>query len=66
MSSHANLFESLKLRYFGPIDGHNISKLVDTLNDLKQIPPKAIASLLPKAKDILRERIKPGGMLRAV
>src|SRR4029079_13960054 len=27
VSSSANLFESLKLRYFGPIDGHNITKL---------------------------------------
>src|SRR3954467_12964311 len=28
MSSSANLFEALNLRYFGPIDGHNITKLV--------------------------------------
>src|SRR4030095_12543861 len=35
LSSSANLFEALKLRYFGPIDGHNIAKLVDTLKDLK-------------------------------
>src|SRR3954468_24840693 len=27
VSSSANLFESLKLRYFGPIDGHNVTKL---------------------------------------
>jgi 1-deoxy-D-xylulose-5-phosphate synthase len=51
MSSHANLFESLKLRYFGPIDGHNISKLVDTLNDLKQIPgPKLLHVITTKGK----------------
>ena len=31
VSSSANLFEALKLRYFGPIDGHNVTKLVDTL-----------------------------------
>lgn len=35
VSSSSNLFEALKLRYFGPIDGHNITKLVDTLQDLK-------------------------------
>lgn len=38
VSKSSNLFEALKLRYFGPIDGHNITKLIDTLNDLKDIP----------------------------
>src|SRR3954463_5257216 len=43
VSKSSNLFESLNLRYFGPIDGHNITKLVDTLNDLKNIPgPKLL------------------------
>lgn len=43
VSKSSNLFEALQLRYFGPIDGHNISKLVDTLNDLKGIPgPKLL------------------------
>ena len=43
VSSSANLFEALNLRYFGPIDGHNITKLVDTLSDLKDIPgPKIL------------------------
>ena len=37
VSKSSNLFEALKLRYFGPIDGHNINKLVDTLKDLKDI-----------------------------
>ncbi len=38
VSSSANLFEALNLRYFGPIDGHNVTKLVETLSDLKDIP----------------------------
>src|SRR5690349_14567504 len=43
ISRSSNLFESLNLRYFGPIDGHNVTKLVDTLNDLKNIPgPKLL------------------------
>ncbi|MEI9933833.1 MAG: 1-deoxy-D-xylulose-5-phosphate synthase N-terminal domain-containing protein [Ferruginibacter sp.] len=43
VSKSSNLFESLKLRYFGPIDGHNMTKLVDTLRDLKDIPgPKIL------------------------
>ena len=37
VSRSSNLFEALNLRYFGPIDGHNVTKLVDTLNDLKDI-----------------------------
>ena len=37
VSKSANLFEALQLRYFGPIDGHNVTKLVDTLQDLKDI-----------------------------
>jgi 1-deoxy-D-xylulose-5-phosphate synthase len=51
ISRSSNLFEALKLRYFGPIDGHNISKLVDTLNDLKNIPgPKLLHILTVKGK----------------
>jgi len=37
INRRSNMFESMNIRYFGPIDGHNISKLVDTLNDLKDI-----------------------------
>ena len=47
----SNLFESLKLRYFGPIDGHNITKLADTLEDLKNIPgPKLLHVITTKGK----------------
>ena len=34
----SNLFESLNLRYFGPIDGHDIDHLTSVLEDLKHIP----------------------------
>ncbi len=51
VSSSANLFEALKLRYFGPIDGHNIAKLVDTLKDLREIPgPKILHIITTKGK----------------
>jgi len=51
INSSSNLFESMKIRYFGPIDGHNISKLVDTLNDLKDIPgPKLLHIITTKGK----------------
>lgn len=51
LSSSANLFEALKLRYFGPIDGHNVAKLVDTLKDLREIPgPKLLHIVTVKGK----------------
>ena len=51
VSKSSNLFEALNLRYFGPIDGHNISKLVDTLSDLKDIAgPKILHIKTVKGK----------------
>lgn len=51
LNSNSNLFEALNIRYFGPIDGHNITKLVDTLNDLKKIPgPKILHIVTVKGK----------------
>jgi 1-deoxy-D-xylulose-5-phosphate synthase len=51
LNKNSNLFEALKLRYFGPIDGHNITKLVDTLEDLKHIPgPKLLHIVTVKGK----------------
>lgn len=47
----SNLFEAMKLRYFGPIDGHNITNLVDTLEDLRNIPgPKILHIITTKGK----------------
>ncbi|WP_212001518.1 1-deoxy-D-xylulose-5-phosphate synthase [Chitinophaga sp. HK235] len=51
VSKSSNLFESLQMRYFGPIDGHNITKLADTLQDLKDIPgPKLLHIVTTKGK----------------
>ena len=51
VSKSSNLFEALNLRYFGPIDGHNITKLVDTLKDLKNISgPKLLHIVTVKGK----------------
>lgn len=51
ISKSSNLFEALGLRYFGPIDGHNITKLVDTLKDLRDIPgPKILHIKTVKGK----------------
>lgn len=51
LMNNSNLFESLGIRYFGPIDGHNIDYLVNVLEDLKSIPgPKILHCLTTKGK----------------
>lgn len=51
ISKSSNLFEALGLRYFGPIDGHNILKLAEILEDLKNIPgPKLLHIKTVKGK----------------
>jgi 1-deoxy-D-xylulose-5-phosphate synthase len=48
---HSNYFESLNFRYFGPIDGHNVELLAESLNALKNIPgPKILHCLTMKGK----------------
>lgn len=48
---HSNLFESLKLRYFGPVDGHDVNGLVNVMEDLKRIPgPKILHCITTKGK----------------
>jgi 1-deoxy-D-xylulose-5-phosphate synthase len=47
----SNLFESLQFRYFGPIDGHDVDRLVKVMKDLKDIPgPKILHVLTTKGK----------------
>lgn len=49
--SQSNLFESLNLRYFGPVDGHDVNHLVTVLHDLKQIKgPKILHCVTVKGK----------------
>lgn len=51
VSKSSNLFEALQLRYFGPIDGHNVNKLIETLSDLKDLPgPKLLHIKTVKGK----------------
>ncbi|HQP90203.1 MAG TPA: 1-deoxy-D-xylulose-5-phosphate synthase [Bacteroidales bacterium] len=48
---HSNFFESFNLRYFGPVNGHNLEQLIDILNNLKNIPgPKILHVLTQKGK----------------
>src|SRR5476649_2657127 len=47
----SNMFESLKFRYFGPVDGHDVERLTKVLQDLKDIPgPKILHVLTQKGK----------------
>ncbi|WP_192347451.1 1-deoxy-D-xylulose-5-phosphate synthase [Algoriphagus sp. Y33] len=47
----SNLFESLNLRYFGPVDGHDVNHLAEVLKDLKDIPgPKILHCITMKGK----------------
>lgn len=49
--SQSNLFESLNLRYFGPVDGHDVNHLVAVLNDLKNIKgPKILHCVTVKGR----------------
>lgn len=49
--NRSNFFEALKFRYFGPIDGHDVKRLVKVLNDLKDIPgPKLLHCVTVKGK----------------
>lgn len=51
ISKSSNIFEALKLRYFGPIDGHNVIRLVEVLSELKNIGgPKLLHIVTTKGK----------------
>jgi 1-deoxy-D-xylulose-5-phosphate synthase len=42
------LFESMNFQYFGPIDGHRIDQMVETLNNVKDINAPIIVHVLTK------------------
>jgi 1-deoxy-D-xylulose-5-phosphate synthase len=47
--NQSNLFEALNFRYFGPVDGHDVTSLVKVLEDLKDIPgPKILHCITRK------------------
>lgn len=49
--SQSNLFEALNLRYFGPVDGHDVDHLVAVMKDLKSIKgPKILHCVTVKGK----------------
>lgn len=49
--NESNFMESLHLRYFGPVDGHDTAKLIKTMQDLKSIEgPKLLHVITTKGK----------------
>jgi 1-deoxy-D-xylulose-5-phosphate synthase len=47
----SNLFEALNIRYFGPVDGHNVEQLAKLLIRLRKIPgPKLLHVITIKGK----------------
>ena len=51
LTSQHNIFEGLNIRYFGPVDGHDVLKLVKILRDIKDFRgPKVIHIKTKKGK----------------
>ena len=52
-ASSKNIFEALNFQYFGPIDGHDINLLIQTLEKLKKIKgPKFLHVITTKGKGL--------------
>lgn len=48
---YKNYFESLKINYYGPVDGHDVQQLVSVLTELKTVKgPKLLHCLTTKGK----------------
>ena len=45
LTKQQNIFEGLDIRYFGPIDGHNVINIVNKLNDIKNMTGPKILHL---------------------
>ncbi|PZX19466.1 1-deoxy-D-xylulose-5-phosphate synthase [Breznakibacter xylanolyticus] len=51
LTRQTNIFEGLNVRYFGPVDGHDVLHLTKVLSDLKNIPgPKVLHVITKKGK----------------
>lgn len=51
LTNQHNLFEGLNIRYFGPVDGHNVESLIRVLNDIKDLKgPKILHVCTKKGK----------------
>lgn len=51
LTKQNNIFEGLNIRYFGPVDGHDVDNLVKVLNDIKDFKgPKVLHCITKKGK----------------
>lgn len=51
LTNQHNLFEGLNIRYFGPVDGHDVKKMVKVLRDIKDMKgPKILHVCTVKGK----------------
>jgi 1-deoxy-D-xylulose-5-phosphate synthase len=51
LTKHNNIFEGLNIRYFGPVDGHDVDGLVRILSDIKDFKgPKVLHVITKKGK----------------
>lgn len=48
LNKSQNIFEGLNIRYFGPIDGHDIDRLVKVLNEIKDMQGPRILHIRTK------------------
>ncbi len=56
----SNLFESLGIRYFGPVDGHDLPQLVDMLQRLRDLEgPKLLHVVTTKGKGLRQAEENP-------
>lgn len=56
------IFEALGLRYFGPVDGHDLSTMIDLLNRLKQVDePVLLHVITQKGKGFAPAQNNPRG-----
>ncbi len=57
LSHQQNIFEGLNIRYFGPIDGHDIDRVVRVLSDIKDMEgPRLLHLRTTKARATSRPR----------
>ncbi|SFE93010.1 1-deoxy-D-xylulose-5-phosphate synthase [Thermophagus xiamenensis] len=51
LTRQTNIFEGFNIRYFGPVDGHDVERLASVLKDLKEIKgPKVLHIITKKGK----------------
>lgn len=51
VNKQPNIFEGLNIRYFGPVDGHDVDNLVKVLNEIKDYKgPKVLHIITKKGK----------------